>query len=105
MCLEEMTGKRVPRGAIYYHASRRRKEIVFDKALRSQVRATAAAVREMLAQRVVPPPPNDERCRHCSLRESCLPRATGEPQRVAALGRELFVSHEEEAGGSPCTNS
>jgi CRISPR-associated exonuclease Cas4 len=105
MCLEEMSGKRVPRGAIYYHASRRRKEVVFDKALRSEVRAAAAAVRQMLAERIVPPPPNDARCRHCSLRESCLPRATGEPERLAALRRELFASREEETGESPCTNS
>jgi CRISPR-associated exonuclease Cas4 len=34
MCLEEMLGVAVPRGAIYYHASRRRREVTFDAALR-----------------------------------------------------------------------
>ena len=105
MCLEEMTGKHVPRGAIYYHASRRRREIVFDKVMRAQVRAAAAAVRDMLARRIVPPPPNDERCHHCSLRESCLPRATGEPQRIAALQHDLFADNDADTGKPPCTNS
>ncbi len=105
MCLEEMTGRRVPRGAIYHHASRRRKEIVFDKAIRAQVRAAAAAVREMLAQRVVPPPANDERCRHCSLRDSCLPRATGEPERIAELAHDLFADDQDQTGGASCSNS
>ncbi len=105
MCLEEMTGRRVPAGAIYYHASRRRKEIVFDEDLRTQVRATIAAVRELLSKGSVPPPPNDARCRHCSLRESCLPRAAGEPQRLAALRQDLFADDDNDPGESPCANS
>ena len=28
VCLEEMTGKRVPRGAIYHHSSRSRREVI-----------------------------------------------------------------------------
>ena len=67
--------------------------------------AAAAAVRELLSQGVVPAPPNDERCRHCSLRESCLPRATGEPQRIAALQRDLFADNDAHMGEPPCTNS
>jgi len=96
MCLEEMTGKRVPRGAVYYHRSRRRREVVFDKALRARVRATTEAVRDLLIRRVVPPPANDDRCRHCSLRESCLPRAAGEPERLAALQAAVYDDAEEE---------
>jgi CRISPR-associated exonuclease Cas4 len=88
MCLEEMTGKRVPRGAIYHHGSRRRQEVAFTKILRAQVQIAAREVRDMLVRGEVPPPANDQRCRHCSLRDSCLPRATGEPGRM----RELFTS-------------
>jgi len=99
MCLEEMTGQRVPRGAVYYHSSRRRQEVVFDKALRAQVRAAAVAVQELLSQQIIPPPPNDQRCRHCSLRDSCLPRATGEPERLAKQEDGLFDDDTEEP---PC---
>ncbi len=105
MCLEEMTGRRVLRGAVYYHASRRRREMVFNKVLRAQVRAATAAVRQLLAEQTIPPPPNDRRCRHCSLRESCLPRATGEPQRLAARQDQLFAAADTDPEGPPCARS
>src|SRR5579863_7187835 len=35
ICLEEMTGKAVPRGAIFHHSSRRRREVAFDQRLRA----------------------------------------------------------------------
>jgi len=97
MCLEEMTGKRVPRGAIYHHGSRRRQEVIFTKTLRAQVRIAAQAAREMLARAEVPAPANDQRCRHCSLRDSCLPRATGEPGRLRELFASAFAVEEEPA--------
>lgn len=73
MCLEEMTGQRVERGAIYYHGSRARREIIFDDALRRLVAETTQAVRETLAGAVLPAPVNDARCRHCSLIDTCMP--------------------------------
>ena len=95
MCLEEMLGRPAPRGAIYFHGSRRRTEVVFDESLRAQVVATIQAVRAMLAAGKVPPPANDARCRHCSLQDSCLPEVTGEPERVQALHEALFDISEE----------
>src|SRR5262249_13797223 len=37
LCLEEMTAQPVPHGAVYHHSSRRRREVVFDAALRAAV--------------------------------------------------------------------
>lgn len=90
LCLEEMTGKKVPLGAIYHHGSRRRREVIFDSTLREQVEKTVAEVRELLKTKVLPPPVNDNRCRHCSLQESCMPAAVGEKGRAAELLRTLF---------------
>lgn len=90
MCLEEMTGKTVPRGAIYYHSSRRRREVEFTEALRAEVEASTSEIRRMLSEKALPPPVNDHRCRHCSLQESCMPAAVGEKNRAAALLRTLF---------------
>lgn len=90
MCLEEMTGKSVPRGAIYHHGSRRRREVIFDEALRSHVEEAATAIRVMLSEHVLPPPVNDSRCDHCSLRESCMPSVIGEQDRVKTVVAELF---------------
>jgi CRISPR-associated exonuclease Cas4 len=90
LCLEEMTGHEVRRGAIYYHGSRRRKEVVCDEALRQRVAETVVAVRQMLATEKLPPAVNDARCQHCSLKESCLPAVVGEALRLQTLQTTLF---------------
>lgn len=90
MCLEEMTGKEVPRGAIFHHSSRRRREVIFGESLRSGVEESVTAIREMLSVRVLPPPVNDSRCDHCSLRESCMPSVVDERGRVKRLLHGLF---------------
>jgi CRISPR-associated exonuclease Cas4 len=90
LCLEEMTGKEVPCGAIYHHSSRRRREVVFDPPLRAMVEETIAAIRQMLADKIIPPPVNDARCKHCSLLESCMPAVIGEQKRADAVRKSLF---------------
>jgi len=90
ICLEEMTGKVVPRGAIFHHSSRRRREVVFDQRLRALVESTILAIREMLSLKIIPPPVNDARCKHCSLLESCMPAAIAEQKRPSLLKRSLF---------------
>lgn len=73
LCLEEMKGCSVPRGAIYYCGSRVRREVIFDEQLRETVAQIAEAVRAMLRSMTLPPAVNDQRCEKCSLIESCLP--------------------------------
>ena len=85
LCLEEMLGVEVPEGALFYRASRRRREVVFTEALRQEVEQTVRAVRELLRRSELPPPAADARCRDCSLIESCLPFV---PEALAALNKE-----------------
>jgi CRISPR-associated exonuclease Cas4 len=85
-----MTGKEVPRGAIYHHSSRRRREVVFDETLRILVKDTVSEVRKMLSMKTIPSPVNDKRCQHCSLLESCMPSVVSERERAKAFGRTLF---------------
>lgn len=76
MCLEEMLGKPVPEGAIFYAASKRRRIVAIDSALRSRVEEAVAAARAMLVLGGMPPPTADSRrCRACSLRDRCQPDA------------------------------
>lgn len=91
ICLEEMTGKAVPKGGIFYHSSRRRREVELDQPLRQQVEQTVIEIRKMMADKILPPPVNDARCRHCSLKESCMPAVIREKARAAALLRDLYV--------------
>lgn len=90
LCLEEMTGKKVMHGAIYHHGSRRRREVEIGDALRKQVEETTAAVRALLQSGKLPPPVNDERCRHCSLNEICQPEALAETEKLHVLREHLF---------------
>ncbi len=75
MCLEEMTGKPVLKGAIYHFSSRRRREVMINDALRTTVVDTIAAIREIIRAGKLPKPANDKRCEQCSLKEICQPAA------------------------------
>ena len=90
MCLEEMTGQAVPRGAIFHHKSRRRREVLFTPDLRTQVEETVAAIRVLLASKRLPPPVNDRRCEKCSLKEACMPQVLEERGREKRLLDNLF---------------
>ena len=91
LCLEEMTDRSVPRGAIYHHSSRKRREVTFTPGLRLQVIQAIQAIRTMLAGKQLPPPVNDRRCTHCSLRESCMPEVVDETgHRAEDIVRHLF---------------
>ena len=93
LCLEEMTGQPVPRGAIYHHSSRKRREVEFTPQLRARVVEVTGAIRAMLQAKRLPPPVNDRRCIHCSLQESCMPSVIDEGRRASAVVRDLFTIH------------
>lgn len=90
LCLEEVLGVPVLRGAIFSHAARRRYEVVFDDRLRSKTVAIIEAVRQMLESQHLPPARNDRRCPNCSLIEACLPGVVGEAARLRGLQGALF---------------
>jgi CRISPR-associated exonuclease Cas4 len=76
LCLQEMTGRAVPEGALYYAASRRRRVVSLTPELLEQVRQTRDAVVAMLAAGQLPPPTTDpRRCKACSLHDRCQPEA------------------------------
>ena len=95
MCLEEMTGRAVPFGALFYAKSRRRREVAISDTLRAQVVQAAEAIRAMLAGGHTPPPVNDERCRACSLIDLCQPGALADRDARQALTDHLFMPEDE----------
>ena len=94
LCLEEMLGVAVPRGALYYHASRQRHEVAIDDALRRRVEEAVAALRAMLASGTLPAAPNDSRCPKCSLIDSCLPGVVGSNAAGPRYRARLFALDE-----------
>lgn len=90
MCLEEMFGKPVTKGAIYHHTSRRRREVAITQELRQYVEETVTAIRTMLVSGKLPPPLNDARCKECSLNDICQPQAMVASPAHAAIEHALF---------------
>lgn len=74
-CLEEMFETSISEGALYYARSRRRRIVPITSALRAETQLVIEKVRLLLQQRTLPPPAADERCRHCSLMDMCMPFA------------------------------
>ena len=75
LCLEEMLGVTIARGALYYYSSRRRREAQFDDQLRAKTEEIIAHIRRMQIMGEMPPPVDDARCRNCSLADACMPSA------------------------------
>lgn len=73
LCLEEMFATRVERGFIFHATSKRRREVMFDEALRRLTLETIEVVRVLLASGVTPHARLLPRCDGCSLRAVCLP--------------------------------
>lgn len=95
LCLEEMFAVEVLAGAIYHVKSRRRREVVFDQALRARTAAAARRLHELFASGDTPPPVLKPRCQGCSLRELCLPDTLQERSRAADYQQTLFVAAGE----------
>ena len=94
LCLEEMFGKAVPEGALYYATSRRRRIVAVDADLRAKTEQVVGEVRRLLVASVLPPPLNDDHCRACSLRDLCQPEAVAcSPERAMIL-TTLFVPED-----------
>jgi len=86
LCLEEMTGRPVPEGALFYMQTRRRVVVPFDAALRDLTEQTALQFGELLqAGRTPAAVYRKERCAACSLIDACRP---GLLQRSATAFRK-----------------
>jgi CRISPR-associated exonuclease Cas4 len=100
LCLEEMLGVSVRNGAVFYHAARRRHEVLIDQALRDETVYAISSVRVMLLAQSLPAAPNDARCPSCSLINACLPHVVAESARLRGLQGALFVPYDTEADGA-----
>lgn len=96
LCLQEMTDRAVPEGALFYASSKRRRVVSIDAALLARVAEATAEVRGMLASgRLLPPTTDTRRCKGCSLHDRCQPQALA---RLAASGADdLFGATPDEA--------
>lgn len=83
ICLEEMTGTKIPEGALFYAETKRRTVVSFDEELRTLTESTARDLKEIFATLKSPPPTVHKlRCRACSLIDQCRPDAVARPARA-----------------------
>lgn len=95
LCLEEMTGRPVPEGALFYAQTKRRVAVPFDLDLRALTEDAIADLAAILASGVTAPPtPHRSRCRACSLLELCRPATVARPVRQ---WREQMLAHALES--------
>jgi CRISPR-associated exonuclease Cas4 len=76
LCLEEMTGKSVATGYVYYAQTHQRQRIDIDEVLREEARVIIGAIQRMFVDGEIPQPVYGKRCQGCSLYAQCLPQLT-----------------------------
>lgn len=96
LCLEEMTGCRVPEGALFYGETKRRVTVRFDDELRRYTEETVTKLRDVFSTLQTPKATyRADRCRACSLLELCRPKVTS---RAARSWRHRMVAELTESG-------
>jgi CRISPR-associated exonuclease Cas4 len=83
MCLEEMRGKHIPEGALYFGKVRRRKAVPFGAEIRRLTQQTAIRLHELVSSGVTPQPLyGKSKCPRCSLMSYCMPKKMGKAPPV-----------------------
>ena len=99
LCLEEMTGRPVPDGALFYGETKRRVSVPFDAELRRLTEEAAQQVAALFSTGRTPPAAyRPQRCRACSLIELCRPKLAGRSARAFradALAQALAAPPED----------
>ena len=90
LCLEEMFGTTIPRGAVFHADSKRRRDVEFTPELRGLTEHAIAQLHAVMDSGVVPLAVYKPACEECSLFDTCLPKATCADSRAARLSRDLF---------------
>lgn len=91
LCLEEMLQQPVPRGAVFHVRSKRRREVVFDTALRQATEAAVERLHTLLHSGQTPPPVLHPKCKSCSLYAQCLPELISNQAAYRRQAASLFV--------------
>ena len=100
LCLEEMFGTAISRGAVFHADSKRRREVEFTPELRASTERAIGELHALLRPSEIsnlkseiprlPPAVFKPACEECSLFDICLPQATCVESRAARLTRQLY---------------
>ena len=90
LCLEEMFGRDIPRGAIFHARSKRRREVEFTEELRRLTKQAIEAMHRLIEEEAVPQAVHKPQCSECSLFDHCLPEITSVPPTLVRAYRAVF---------------
>lgn len=91
LCLEEMLGRPVSRGALFYDKTKRRVDVEFDASLRALTEEAAAGLRAMMTARRLPRAEYERgKCDACSLINLCQPRSRADGSAAEWFTEELL---------------
>ncbi len=90
ICLEEMLNVEIDSGALFYGKTRRRDEVVFDKALRIETEETAKKVHELIKSGMTPRPEFSKKCKSCSLVQICMPEICSKNNKASRYLSRIF---------------
>ena len=77
LCLEEMLSVHIPGGALFLGVKQHRTPVTFDDALRRETESVCLAIHKLFDGGITPPANYNQRCKSCSLIETCLPQSAG----------------------------
>ncbi|MEA5571979.1 CRISPR-associated protein Cas4 [Calothrix sp. UHCC 0171] len=86
LCLEEMTGKVIKNGYVYYAQTHQRKLVEISDELRRETINTIADVTRLIETGAMPKAVYSPRCRGCSLYEQCLPKLAEKVSKYCEVG-------------------
>jgi len=83
ICLEEMLGLVIAKGALFYGKTHRRLDVVFDDRLRNKTLETSERLHSLFESKKTPKPEYSKKCNSCSFETICLPKVLSKKKRVA----------------------
>lgn len=95
LCMEEMFGCAIERGALFYGQPRRRTAVEFGKDLREVTERLAFRMHRLYSSGKTPAPVASAKCDRCSLSELCAPRLLGKAPAVARYLSTALAGGEE----------
>lgn len=97
LCLEEMLGATIEKGALFYGRPRRRHEVIFNDELRRETEHLATKLHEFISIGETPSARYEKKCVSCSLLAQCMPRVTGKRKnmQIYLAGAKLIAEEDD----------
>ncbi len=96
LCLEEMLGVTIEKGALFYGRPRRRHEVIFNNELRRETEDLTVKLHEFFAVGRTPSAGYEKKCDSCSLFAHCIPKVTGKRKNIQAYLAGAKIINEED---------